>query len=641
MKIDCQVDDRPHLRVLVRLVVSLIWLVLASACVKEDLSETNTTDPRWVVQKTPKSKVAVVFVHGIFGDTLGTWTRKNKKTLFEYLAETPDVGPKLDMFAFGFTSNMITPGSFDIQEAANKLHESLKFYQVLDYPAIVYVTHSMGGLVVLQHLLTRREQLEKVPLIVFYATPQEGSQITTIAKDIANNPALEQMLPADRNAFLRQLNDQWKSLQARPPIVCGYEKLATKGIMVVPWSSATRFCDGAPSAIADADHITIVKPDRPTHDSLVLLINALNTYVVGKQLAAKLETPDFVPEGDHFTFTLLDPYGRSPARLVNSGGSKLSFTLTQISDPSLYLSPDTPKEIPARQTQNLRIALGFGAVASEYRFVLKSDATSDQQVVVRVPDLAALRANQTQLVEAVNRDISKFLSVPENRYALAKLPAEDTRASTEVVRVVLTTVAKHSPELPESAQWVVSADLLAASNWPRLAATALRFAEIASPTTVNSSSVQHLAGVVAAQSGEGQIFKNAEVPKILSNQLPKLDLMKLMFKSNPSSTSEELAANLQTVPSLKTYGLSLEGDIWQAKGNKSAALTAYKASEAIFPSPSISGRVTALEAFGGQSPGSLDFKYAPKEQSTDRLLMKPEARRENLIKGLRQDTNRR
>src|SRR5438309_389588 len=125
MKIDFQVDLRSHLHVFVRLVVSLIWLVLASACTKNDPSEANTTDPQWVVQKTPKSKVAVVFVHGIFGDTLGTWTGENKKTFFKYLEEAPDVGSKLDMFAFGFTSNLIRPGSFDIQEAANRLNESL------------------------------------------------------------------------------------------------------------------------------------------------------------------------------------------------------------------------------------------------------------------------------------------------------------------------------------------------------------------------------------------------------------------------------------------------------------------------------------------------------------------------------------
>jgi hypothetical protein len=64
----------------------------------------------------------------------------------------------------------------------------------------------------------------------------------------------------------------------------------------VPWESATRFCDGAPVPI-DADHLSIVKPDRAGHDAMVVLTNALDDFVLGKNVAAKLETPDFVPEG--------------------------------------------------------------------------------------------------------------------------------------------------------------------------------------------------------------------------------------------------------------------------------------------------------------------------------------------------------
>ncbi len=274
-----QTFRRQHQSTLILIVgVSL----LLAACNKEPPaappSKANTTDPQWVEQATPHAKVAVVFVHGIFGDTLGTWTSANGTTFFQLLKKDPGVGPKVDVFAFGYTSSMIKSGSFDIREAANKLHESLEFKGVLQYPTVVFVAHSMGGLVVLQHLLMYRDLLEKVPLIVLYATPQEGAQIATIAEKVANNPALVQMFPADRNGYLQQLNDEWGLLPTRPRVVCSYEKIATGGVMVVPWSSATRFCDGAPSAIP-ANHIDIVKPDRADHESAVVLINAFNRYV--------------------------------------------------------------------------------------------------------------------------------------------------------------------------------------------------------------------------------------------------------------------------------------------------------------------------------------------------------------------------
>jgi hypothetical protein len=94
---------------------------------------TNATDPRWVAQANPRNKVVLVFVHGIFGDTLDTWSLGNgKPTFFKILGAVPDVGPKLDMFAFGFTSQMFKGGSLDIREAANKLHQSLQFAKVLE-----------------------------------------------------------------------------------------------------------------------------------------------------------------------------------------------------------------------------------------------------------------------------------------------------------------------------------------------------------------------------------------------------------------------------------------------------------------------------------------------------------------------------
>ncbi len=250
----------------VRAVVAILALFLAACDPPQNTadknakaaSDKNTTDPQWVVEKSPHSDVAVVFVHGIFGDTLGTWAGPTK-SFFQYVQEIPDVGNKLDLFAFGYPSNMVKPGSFRIQEAANVLNESLKYNHVTDRTSIVFVAHSMGGLVVLQELLTHRELLNKVPLIILYSTPQEGAQITTIARKVANNPALEEMLPADRNSFLMQLNDQWKTLPSRPPIICAYEKLPTDGVVVVPWSSATRFCDGTATPV-EANHIDIVKP---------------------------------------------------------------------------------------------------------------------------------------------------------------------------------------------------------------------------------------------------------------------------------------------------------------------------------------------------------------------------------------------
>src|SRR5262245_24881035 len=81
------------------------------------LDTPKPTDPQWVHQKNPHAKVALVFIHGIFGDTLGTWTSSNGTRFFDLVDKDPDLGPKVDSFAFGYTSKMIGSGSFSIQEA--------------------------------------------------------------------------------------------------------------------------------------------------------------------------------------------------------------------------------------------------------------------------------------------------------------------------------------------------------------------------------------------------------------------------------------------------------------------------------------------------------------------------------------------
>ena len=97
-----------------------------------------------------------------------------------------------------------------IQEAANSLHGRLQLERVLDYPAVVFVAHSMGGLVVLRELLTHREDLlPRVRGLVFYATPQEG------IADQPHRPARGQQ-PGDRRDAARR--SEPRAAAARQPV---------------------------------------------------------------------------------------------------------------------------------------------------------------------------------------------------------------------------------------------------------------------------------------------------------------------------------------------------------------------------------------------------------------------------------------
>src|SRR2546421_12454830 len=70
---------------------------------------TSQTDPNphWVVQQTPSAKVALVYVHGIFGDMTGTWTADNGETFYGLVNENPATKGKVDEFVYGFPSYIL------------------------------------------------------------------------------------------------------------------------------------------------------------------------------------------------------------------------------------------------------------------------------------------------------------------------------------------------------------------------------------------------------------------------------------------------------------------------------------------------------------------------------------------------------
>jgi hypothetical protein len=78
----------------------------------------------------------LLFIHGIFGDTVDTWNRGDRaKGLPALILERQEFADRFDAFAFGYTSAMLKTGSFQIPEAATSLLTEVKFRNFLNkYP---------------------------------------------------------------------------------------------------------------------------------------------------------------------------------------------------------------------------------------------------------------------------------------------------------------------------------------------------------------------------------------------------------------------------------------------------------------------------------------------------------------------------
>lgn len=240
-------------------------------------------------QTTP-APTLVLFIHGIFGDTVGTWGNPGKPSLPDYLLKIPEFSQGYDVFAFGYPSEILKQGSFNVPEAAKALKTEWDFNQFSKkYQQVVIVGHSMGGLVALEALSTYSDLRARIPLVVTFATPYDGAQVSTLGDKLISNPALSNMLPREKsNGFITSLGNRWKELKENGKTIatvkCAYETVPIPAIgLIVPPTSGSSLCDGAADAIAE-NHLGIVKPSTSNHSSVKTLVNALRLLNAPKTL---------------------------------------------------------------------------------------------------------------------------------------------------------------------------------------------------------------------------------------------------------------------------------------------------------------------------------------------------------------------
>ena len=174
-------------------------------------------------------------------------------------------------------------GKMSSIQLADMLWNKLRQDHVWDHHEVVFLAHSLGGILVEEMLLRHPADAGKVRFIVSYGTPHEGSTVARIASIYDKDPLLNDLSDAGSNNFLTQLEHNWRSQDSVNAIhrFCAYETEDTTpedGLArylkphtrVVSYFSATYGCDvTTPPQEIHADHIHMVKPtDRnsPAYD---------------------------------------------------------------------------------------------------------------------------------------------------------------------------------------------------------------------------------------------------------------------------------------------------------------------------------------------------------------------------------------
>jgi tetratricopeptide (TPR) repeat protein len=225
-----------------------------------------------------KTRASVVYVHGLGGHVYGTWRRTADDSTFWPLWLAQDV-EGLNVFSLAYdapASNWLGT-AMPLQDRAVNILEILLSEPGLRSGPVIFICHSLGGLIVKKIILNLQQQasrrpeaadlLERVTKIVFAATPHTGSAQATwldrlrflawpssVARVlVANDPSLR-----DINVAYRGLADDRRST-LRHRIF--YETRTTAAGETVDEASADPGLPGNPPVPIDADHINIVKPE--------------------------------------------------------------------------------------------------------------------------------------------------------------------------------------------------------------------------------------------------------------------------------------------------------------------------------------------------------------------------------------------
>lgn len=226
------------------------------------------------VQEDPARRIAVVFVHGGAGSAHGTWKNAEADQNWPEMIAGDDAFRGASIFVYNYASPWFRK-ALSVPQLGVDMRTVLSDRGVLEHQALVFVAHSMGGLVVKEFLLQFREYVDRTKFVFFFGVPSKGTELTRVARYLTDNPQSRDVGSVEIGSFLeRQLLD-WRTLHGgRPrfPVYCAYETLPAPvyGAIVVDISSAIEGCFEPPEAVV-ADHRQMVKPRSRDTTAYVML----------------------------------------------------------------------------------------------------------------------------------------------------------------------------------------------------------------------------------------------------------------------------------------------------------------------------------------------------------------------------------
>lgn len=226
---------------------------------------------QWV--RKPNSDVVVVFIHGIFSDGDSCWKNNKSGAYWPNLVASDSSISLTGVYVFTYKTSF-NSGTFRLGNVINSLKEHMRLDGVLSNKHIIFVAHSMGGIIARKFVLELAVDFvnSKTRFSFFLvASPSLGSKYANLLEPLAKlfgHTQADALRFSQDNAWLMDLDSEFNNLKSKAHLcIDGKELIEDCSLIpliktqIVETFSAARYF-GDPYKVPDSDHSTIAKPEN-------------------------------------------------------------------------------------------------------------------------------------------------------------------------------------------------------------------------------------------------------------------------------------------------------------------------------------------------------------------------------------------
>lgn len=236
------------------------------------------------LDREPLRDITLIFVHGLTSDARGSWKHETTGVYWPNIVKDDVELNKFNIAVIDYQSYFF--GQQRIERVAQNSSKSI----LLNIPRgqkLVFVAHSLGGIIVREILLQSPVIAGRTIGIVTFATPMGGSRLADVAMNFGvTGDIIRQLEYSQDSNYVTRLLRRWSAAQkkSRIPIHCSAEGKRTgsflnfEGALVVEQVSAFTGCDHSYKDWPDLDHSTINKPENEADPLHVWLKGVLLSF---------------------------------------------------------------------------------------------------------------------------------------------------------------------------------------------------------------------------------------------------------------------------------------------------------------------------------------------------------------------------